>query len=150
MRKIALLAVVMLVGVPGAALAAKPSHPATPANGNANSHANATSTTGTSSQASSNGQSAKVMFILHGKLGTYIPANGSTNGSIVITVSRSNHESSALKNATITFAVSSKTKVGGTITSGHDGVIKVRAAKNASTATLQNLTAFQVNDQGAA
>ena len=117
--------------------------------GHADGHANATSTTGTSSQASAKGQSAKVMFVLRGKLGTYTAANGSTNGSIAITVSRSNHESSALKNATLTFAVSSSTKLGGTITSGHNGTIKVRAAKNASTATLQTLTAVQVNDQGA-
>jgi hypothetical protein len=150
MRKIALLAAVVLVAVPGAALAAKPSHPATPANSHANSNASGTSTTGTSSKANSSGQSAKVMFVLHGKFGTYNAANGSTNGSIAITVSSSNHESSALKNATLTFAVSSSTKLGGTVTSGHNGMVKVRAAKNASAATLQTLTAFQVIDQGAA
>jgi len=150
MRRIALIAAVALVGVPGAALADS-SHPATPANGHANSHANATSTTGTSSNASTKGkgQSAKVMFVFHGQLGTYNPASGSTNGSIAITVSASNHESSALKTMTLTFAVSSATKIVGTVTSGHNGIVKVRAAKNTSAADLQKLTAFQVIDQGA-
>jgi len=162
MRRTALIAALLLVGVPGAALAAKPPHPATPANSHANSNANPTSTTGTSSNAnptsttgaSSNanakGQSAKVMFVLRGQLGTYKPANGSTNGSIAITVSGANHESAALNKMTLTFAVSSTTKIVGTPTSGHSGIVKVRAAKNASAATLQTLTAFQVTDQGAA
>src|SRR5204862_1455583 len=74
MRKVALIAALVLVGVPAGAMAAQPSHPATPASTNANSHANATSTTGTSSKASTNAQSAKVMFILHGTLGAYTPA----------------------------------------------------------------------------
>jgi hypothetical protein len=150
MRKIVLIAAVVLVGVPGAALAAKPSHPTTPANSNANSHANATSTTGTSSKANSNGQSAKAMFVLHGRFGAYMAATGSTNGSIAITVMSANHESTLLKNVTLTFPVSSTTKVAGTVTSGHNGIVKVRAAKNASTATLQTLTAFQLIEQGAA
>jgi hypothetical protein len=108
MRRIAVIAALVLVGVPSAALAAKPSHPATPANSDANSHANGTSTTGASSNANSNasananakGQSAKVLFVLRGTLGTYSAANGATNGSIAIKVSGSNHESSTLKNMT--------------------------------------------------
>jgi predicted lipoprotein len=150
MRKIALIAAVVLVAVPGAALAAKPAHPSTPANSNANSNANATSTTGTSSKASTKAQAVKVMFVLHGTLGTYTAASGSTNGSIVVTVKSANHESSLLKNTTLTFPVSSTTKVVGTVTSGHNGTVKVRAAKNATAATLQTLTAFQAIDQGAA
>ena len=150
MRTLAFIAVLALVGVTGSALAAKPTHPATPASTNANSHANATSTTGTSSKASTNGQSANVLFVLRGKLGSFTAASGSTNGSIVITVAGSNHESSALKNLTLTFPVSSTTKTVGTVTSGHDGIVKVRAAKNASAAALQTMTAFQVIDQGTA
>jgi len=153
MRRIAVIAAVALVGVPGAALAAKPSHPATPANGHANSHANATSTSGASSGASTEGkgQSAKVMFVLRASLGTYTAANGTTNGSIAITVSGSNHESALLKSAgTLTFPVSSSTKIVGTVTSGHTGIVKVRAAKNTSAADLQKLTTFQIIDQGAA
>ena len=148
MRKVAFIAAAVLVGVPGAALAAKPSHPATPANGHANGHATATSTTGAGSNANSNGQAAKVMFVLHGTLGTYTAANGATTGSIAITVTSSNHESSLLKNTTLTLHVSSSTKIGGTVTSGHSGVVKVRAPKNASAATLQTMTAFQVSDRG--
>lgn len=129
MRKIALIAAVVLVGVPGAVLAAKPSHPATPVN--------------------STGQSAKVMFVLHGTLGTYTAANGATNGSIMITVKSSNHESALLKSTALTFPVSSTSKLVGTVTAGHNGIVKVRAAKNASAATLQALTAFQLIDQGA-
>jgi hypothetical protein len=92
-----------------------------------------------------------VLFVLRGTLGAYKPANGATNGSIAITVKSSNHESALLKNATqpLTFVVSSKTNVVGTVTSGHSGIVKVRAAKNATVATLQTLTAAQLIDQGA-
>jgi hypothetical protein len=138
MRKLAFIAVLALVGVTGSALAAKPTHPATPASTNANS-----------SQAGTNGLSTKVLFVLHGTLGKYTAANGTTNGSIVITVKSANHEGSALKTMTLTFPVSSTTNIVGTVTSGHNGIVKVRAAKNASAATLQTLTAFQVIDQGA-
>ena len=131
MRKMAFIAVLALVGVTGSALAAKPPHPSTPA----------------STNASSKGQSATVQFVLRGKLGTYTAAT-STNGSIVITVAASNHESTLLKTLTLTFPVSSTTKIVGTVTSGHNGIVKVRAAKNASAATLQTMTVFQVIDQG--
>ena len=146
MHKIALIAALALAGVPAAALAA---HPATPANSNANSHATATSTTGVSSQANSHASAAKVLFVLRGTLTAYTAANGTTNGSISITVRGSNHESSTLKSAgTLTFPVSSSTKVVGTPTSGHAGIVKIRAPKNSSAATLATLTAFQVIDQG--
>jgi hypothetical protein len=149
MRKVAAIAVLVL-GVPGAALAAKPTHPSTPANSNANSKANATSTTGTSSKANSQAQSAKVLFVIRGTLGAYTAANGSTNGSIAITIKSSNHESTLLTKATqpVTFVVSSKTNVVGTVKSGDDGVVKIRAARNASLATLQATAAAQLIDQG--
>jgi hypothetical protein len=147
MRKIAFIAALALV-VPGAALAAKPSHPATPANGNASSNANGTSTTGKSSTA--NGKSAKVMFVLHVTLGTYTAANGAINGSIAFTVNSANHGSTVLKGAgTLTLPVSSSTKIVGTVTGTHAGIVKVRAPKNVSAADLVKLTAFQVIDQGA-
>ena len=150
MRKVVLIAAFALVGVP-AALAAKPTHPATPASSHANSNANGTSTTGTSSKANANAQNAKVMFVLHGTLGTYVAANGSTNGSIVITVTSSNHESALLKAAgPLTFVVTSKTKVEGTVTSGHSGIVKIyKAAKNSSASALEAINAWQVIDQGA-
>ena len=150
MRKIALLAALGLAGLPAGALAAQPSHPSTPASTNANSHANATSTTGTSSKANANAQNAKVMFVIRGTLGAYTAANGSTNGSIAITVKSSNHESKLLKTATqpLVLPVSSSTKIAGTVKSGDNGVVKVRAARNASVATLMATSAFQVIDQG--
>ena len=143
--KISVVAALALAGVPAGALAA---HPATPANSNANSKANATSTTGVSSQANSHATAAKVMFVLRGTLTAYTAANGTTNGSISITVKSSNVKSSSLKGSTLTFPVSSSTKIAGTFTAGDNGIVKVRAAKSSSSATLQTLTAFQVIDQG--
>jgi hypothetical protein len=144
--KASILAALALAGVPAAALGA---HPATPANGNANSNANATSTTGVSSKANSHAAAAKVMFVLRGTLTAYTAANGTTNGSVSITVKGSNVKSSSLKGLTLTFPVSSSTKIAGTFTANDNGIVKVRAAKSTSTATLQTLTAFQVIDQGA-
>jgi len=148
-QKVAIVAVLALAALPAAALAAKPVHPATPANSNANSHANATSTTGSSSKANSHASAAKVLFVLRGTLTAYTAASGSTNGSVSIMVKGSNHESSALKGSTLTFAVSSSTKITGTFKAGDNGIVKVRAAKNTPSSTLTTLTAFQVIDQGA-
>src|SRR5260370_37280280 len=125
MDKIAVIAALVLAGVPVAALAAPP---ATPANSNANGHANATSTTGVSSQANSHASAAKVMFVLRGTLTAYKPASGPTNGSVSITVKSSNFESGSLKGATLTFPVSSSTKIVGTFTATDTGISKVRAA----------------------
>ena len=155
-RKIALFTALALAGLPAGALAAGTSHPATPANTNANSHANGTSTTDKSSSASSNPDkdAAKVLFVIHGTVTAYTAANGATNGSISITFKSSNHESGALKGATqpLTFMVSSSTKVvlhdDKAIASGDTAAVKVRAAKNASVATLETTAAFQVVDQG--
>jgi hypothetical protein len=148
-HKLAIVAVLALASVPAAAFAAQPSHPATPANSHANSNANATSTTGASSKANSHASAAKVMFVLRGTLTAYTAAVGSTNGSVSITVKSSNHESSLLKGSTLTFPVSSTTKIAGTFKALDNGIVKVRAAKNTPSATLTTLTAFQVIDQGA-
>ena len=147
--KVALVAALALAGLPAAASAAKPLHPATPANSHANSQANATSKTGSSSKANSHASAAKVMFVLRGTLTAYTAASGSTNGSVSITVKSSNFESSSLKGSTLTFAVSSSTKIAGTFKAGDKGIVKVRAAKNTPSSTLTTLTAFQVIDQGA-
>jgi hypothetical protein len=145
MYKVAVVAALALASVPAASLAA---HPATPANSHANSNANATSTTGVSSQANSHASAAKVMFVLRGTLTAYTAASGATNGSVSITVKSSNFESSALKGLTLTFPVSSSTKIAGAFTAGDNGIVKVRAAKNSSSSSLQTLTAFQVIDRG--
>jgi hypothetical protein len=147
MRNKTLLAALIAVCLPAAAFGA---HPATPANSNANSKANGTSTTGASSKANSNAQT-KMIFVLHGNFGTYTPVNGTTNGSIVVTVTAANHDATMLKAAgPLTFTISPSTKLAGTLKSGDQGIVKVRAAKNASAATLQTITAFQVIDQGTA
>ena len=153
-RKLALITILALV-VPAMALAAKPTHPATPANSNSSSNANGTSTTGKSSSATSSHGSAKpvkVMYVLRGTLSKYTAANGDAKGAITITVTSANRDAATLKGMTLTFPVSSSTKVvlmGGTVTDNHLGIAKVRAIKHSSAATLQTLTALQVIDQGA-
>ena len=161
MRKFALIAALALVGVPAGALAAKPTHPSTPASTNANSHASGTSTTGassnasaksSSSNASSQSQAGKVLYVLRGTLSKYTAAAGTTNGSISITVKSSNFDSKTLKDTTLILAVSSKTKIvlhnGKPIADNDNGIVKVRAPKHSSAATLQTLTAFQIIDKG--
>ena len=145
-HKVAAVATLALAGLPAVALGA---HPATPANTKASTSANATSTTGTSSKASTHAAAPKVLFVLRGKLTAYTAAAGAVNGSVSITVNKSNFEAGALKDATLVFPVSSDTKITGTFVPGHNGIVKVRAVKNASSSALQALTAFQVIDQGA-
>jgi hypothetical protein len=149
MHKIALVVALALAGIPAGALAAKPSHPTTPASTNANANANATTT------ASLSGKSAgtKVQFVLRGTLSAYTAANGTANGTVSLTVKSSNFDSKTLKRMTMTFVVNSKTKVvlhdGKAIANGVDtGVVKLRAAKN--NATWTGLIASQVIDQGTA
>lgn len=108
----------------------------------------------------SHGKAApKVMYVLKGTLSAYTAANGSTNGSITILVSHANRHGSALKGQTVTFPVSSATKVvlhngATTITDGDRGIVKVKALKNIAAAdlatTLQATNAFQIIDQGPA
>jgi hypothetical protein len=147
-RKLALIAALALA-VPALALAANPTHPSTPANSNGSSNANGTSTTGKSSSATP--KPVKVIYVLRGTLTKYAAANGDTKGTITITVKSANRDMLTLKGMTLTFPVSSSTKVvlkDGKITDNHLGITKVRAVKHASAATLQTLTAFQVIDQG--
>ena len=144
MRKIVLIGALALAGVPAGALAAQPSHPATPANTNASTNAHGNSTL----KSSSSSTSAKVTWVLHGTLTAFTPANGSTNGSVTILVKSSNFHSK-LKNTSVTFIVTSNTHVtlNGSWVNTDTGVVKVRAAKNNSTWT--GLTASQVIDQTA-
>jgi hypothetical protein len=156
MRTFVLIAALALAGATGA-VAAKPTHPTTPASTNANSHANA-STTATNASANANASSKsktpKVMYVLRGTLSKYTAANGAVNGSISITVKSSNFDSDpSFKTTTLKFAVSSSTKIvlhdGKPIADNDKGIVKVRATKHSTAATLQTLTAFQVIDQGA-
>ena len=137
--KIGLIAGLALAVVPAVALAAKPSHPTTPASTNAT-----TTTAGKSG-------SAKVQFVLHGSLSAYTAASGATNGTVSLTVKSSNLDSKTLKGMTLVFVVTSKSKIvlhgGKAIADKDNGIVKFRAAKNTSTWT--GLTATQVIDQGA-
>jgi hypothetical protein len=138
MRKFLLIAAMALL-VPSLAVAAgKPSTP------------------GKSTTAGTNA-APKVMYVLKGTLSAYTAANGTTDGSITILVKRANRHGlalKALKGDTLTFAVSSSTKVilhdGAAITNGDNGIIKVRGPKStAAFAAATDLKAFQIIDQGA-
>ncbi len=138
MRKLPVLLAVALA-VPSLALAAKP-----PAPGN--------------SQAS-HGKAPQVMYVLKGTLTAYTAAAGTTNGSVSLLVKSANHHGASLKGQTLTFAVSSSTKVvtgdATAVTVNDNGVVKVRGPKKIAATdnlatVLQALTAKQVIDQGTA
>jgi len=135
MRKLSVLFVIALA-VPSLALAAKP-----PAAGQ------------------SHGKAApQVMYVLKGTITAYTAASGTTNGSVSLLVKSANHHGASLKGQTLTFAVSSSTKVvlhdGAAVAVNDKGLVQVRGPKTiaatASLATvLQALTARRVVDQGA-
>jgi hypothetical protein len=133
MRKLLLLAAVVSVAVPATALAAKPPHP---------------------TQAKNLSHAPQVLYVLSGKLTAYTAANGSTNGSVSITVSAANHSRAALKGMTLSFPVSAATKIvlhkGAAIAANDRGMVKVRGAKTLDATVLQAAVAKQVIDQGAA
>lgn len=121
----------LVLAVPAAAFAAKPSPPSHPA----------TSAKGT------------VLWVLRGTLSKYTAASGSTAGSISITVKSASLDSGKLKGMTLTFATNAKTTVvlhnDKPIADGDRGIVKVRAAKSSDAAALQTHTAFAVIEQGA-
>jgi hypothetical protein len=140
------VAALALAGVPVGALAAKPSHPATPASTNANSHANATTTTTTTR--GTNVGSTKVMFVLRGKVTTYTPGS-----SLGMTLKSVNHQRSILTSGmTVALTLDGNTKVvlhdGAAVAPGDMVVVKVHAAKNAPSSTLSTTAASQLVDQG--
>jgi hypothetical protein len=147
--RILILAVLATAFMSGVALAAKPPHPSTPASTNSNQ--GTTSTTKTT-----HGSTVKVLWVLHGTVGSYTAANGSSNGSISLMVKSSSLETAMLKAAAqpLSFGVSSKTKIelhnGKPLVSGDRVTIKVRAPKNSLPAAFASMTAFQVLDQGSA
>jgi hypothetical protein len=146
MRHIAVIAALALAGVPAGALAAKPSHPVTPANTNANSHPNGTTTTTGSHGNSAN---ATVTFVLHGKVTSY-----TAGSSIGLTLTSANRDRSTLTSGlAFTAKLDSNTKVvlhdGAAVAPGDIAVVKIRAPKSASASTLSSTAASQVVDQGA-
>jgi hypothetical protein len=90
------------------------------------------------------------MYVLRGTLTAYSPANGTTNGSVTIMVTGSNHHGASLKGKPLTFAVSSTTKVVGTFTANDNGLVKLRGPKAGlgDPSTFGTLVAKQVIDQG--
>ncbi len=131
MRKVILVLALAALIVPAAALATKPPHPTTPASTNPTPPA------------------PKVSYILHGTFTAYAAAAGTTNGSVTITLTAANHQGKLLvKGTSLTFAVSSKTKIVGTVTIGHHGVVKVRGPKSLTGTGVAAIVAQQVIDQG--
>ena len=133
-----------LLALPGVALASKPTHPVHPTAPTITITTTATGTTPAPHPAG--------LLALRGMLSGYTASNGSTIGSISITVTRSNHESGLLKGKTLTFVVDSKTKVvlhdGNGIANRDLGIVNVRAPKNLDATALQTHSASQVIDQG--
>jgi hypothetical protein len=149
-RKTALIAALAVAGIPAGALAAKPAHPV---------HPTTPGSTNASTPASSNanGSATKkvptVLFVIHGTLSSYVAANGPTNGGVKLAITSSSTEQAMLKSqAALTVTLSSKTNVvlhdGKPIANGDKGIVKIRAPKNASAATLAATPAQQVIDQG--
>ena len=73
-----------------------------------------------------------VMYVLKGKLSGYTAASATTDGQVSITVNHSNYHGRALKDQTLTFSTTTKTKVNyvngaTTITDGAKGVLKFKA-----------------------
>jgi hypothetical protein len=128
--KIAVLTVALAALGASGAMAAKPAHPTHP-----------------TTPASTNAAKPTVMFVIHGKITAYTPANGATNGSVTLAISGSNHAAKALKGQTIAFAVASTSKVVGTVTVGHNAVVKWRSTK-APNAPVSVGAVTQLIDQG--
>lgn len=131
--KLTVLAIAALAFTASAAYASKPAthptHPTTPA--------------------STNAAKPSVMYVLHGTITAYTAVNGTTNGSVSLTVKSSNHHAAALKGQTLTFVLSSSTNVVGTPTVGHDATLKWRGTKTPTgQAPALPGAALQLIDQG--
>ena len=132
MRKLIVIAATALL-IPGLALAAgKPGNPG-------------------KSQTAGADAAPKVMYVLKGTLNAYQAANGTTDGSVTITVKSSNYHGRALKGQQLQIPVSAATKFVGRFTMNDKGTVKVRAPKNttptALLAALMSAKAWQVIDQ---
>ena len=131
MKKTLLLVIAALL-VPSVALAAKPAHSQKPPK-----------------------PAPQVTYELKGTLSAYTAYNsvGPVNGTVTITVKDARPQGKALKGQVLTFAVDANTMVSlknglTTITDGDSGMIKVMAARHATAATLQGLSAKSVHDRG--
>jgi hypothetical protein len=128
--KIAVLTVAAaLLGV-SAAFAAQPAHPTHPA-----------------TPASTNAAHPTVMVVLHGTITAYTAATSTTNGSVTLNVTSSNHFAKTLRGS-VTFIVSTSSRVVGTPTVTHNATVKWRATK-APTTSAPAGAVVQLIDQGA-
>jgi hypothetical protein len=101
--------------------------------------------------ASTNAAHPSVMYVLHGTITAYTAVVGTTNGSVSLTVTGSNHHAAALKGQTIAFVLSPSTDVVGTPTVGHNATLKWRGTKTPTgTAPAMPGAARQLIDQGSA
>ncbi len=149
MRKalIAAAAGVMLVGVPATAYAArhphpKPDHPVASTSSHDGSN---------QSNKPHDPQGHNVTYVLRGALSNFIPATTSASGSVTITVTSSNFDQRMLTTTALTIPVTTKTIVvapGGAIANGEQGIVKVRAPRDATAASLVANSAFEVIAQG--
>jgi hypothetical protein len=146
MRKLLVSIAVLALAIPGFALAkGKPGNP--------------TTTTNVTTTVSHSKAAPKVMFVLKGIVTNYAAANGATDGTVTLTVKSANRQgknlTAYLKNDSLTFAVSSATKIGlhdgAAIANGDKVIVKVRGPKAAAAfaTAAPTLKAFQVLDQGA-
>jgi hypothetical protein len=152
MHKLLVSLAVLSLAIPGFALAkGKPGNPGTSTN---------VTTTNTTTTTSSHSKAApRVMYVLKGTVTNYGAANGATDGTVTLTVTHANRAgknlTAYLKNDSLTFAVSSGTKIvlhdGAAIANGDKVLVKVRGPKSAAAfvAAAPDLKAFQVIDQGA-
>jgi hypothetical protein len=134
MGKKTLAFIVLALAIPGAAIAAKPTHPSHPAQSKA---------------------APKVMYVLKGTLSGYTAASTTATGSITIHVNHSNYHGRLLKGQDLSFTIAANTAVslnnGTTIADGTRGVVKFKALKNMTNTSLMTaltattpMTAFQV------
>jgi hypothetical protein len=132
--------VILALALPSVALAAKPA-----------------------TQTNQSKAAPKVMYILKGTLWNYTAASATVSGSVTIHVTHANYHAAALVGQDLTFAVSTKTKLGvasngtikpagslATVKNGTRGIVKFKGALKVSNTTLlaalapSAMTAFQV------
>src|SRR5665213_2944467 len=106
MRKfvIATAAALSLAAVPTAAFASKPVH-------TTHNKVTTTTTDKKTHEPTKTHRAPVVMYVLRGSLSAYTPATSTINGTVSVTVKRSNDEPKTLKGLTLVFATDTKTKV---------------------------------------
>jgi hypothetical protein len=131
--KITILALAAAALTASAAFAAAPAGKGKPATSPSNSHP-ATPT---------------VMFVLHGTVQSYTAVNGTTPGSVAISLTSWNR-GSFTKGQILTFTIGTSAKVtlhnGAAPVKGDNALVKVRATKAATVTSVSSI--FQFIDQG--